>query len=327
MQALQDQQSHTELVRVTTVSFGLESGEAIITIKSNLDERELGKWLRKVPVTARGFSIVKTGDQEFEVTYPKQKGQGILRDNFFSNFMICKDQAQAYSWTLGPFIELISPGRLHQIFFDAQKKIIESYYKGIDEGDINFVLNLFGQSDPAKGLRSYYNRAGEEYTDLEIDLFYKKGRKIKITHTIEETFWSAGKVFVRGSFNGIGADGSKRSGRFADCWEFSEDESLEDLHVESRFTFLNGVLGNSPPRVRDLIRLEDLYISASKDNPHIVYLPKLDENRIVIIQKPKDRDSPGTNEGWVHIWERNPKDKYWYMTERFESSGASYVRE
>lgn len=327
MGQLQIEARHDEFVRVTGVSFGLLSGEASISIQSNLDKAGLGKWLGRFPVTARGFSITQSGDQEFEVQYPKQEKHGVLRDNFFSNFMVCNDQALAYSWTIDQFIELISPGTLRQIIFDAQRNVINAYYQAIDRGAISFVVNLFGQDDPTKGLRSYYNRAGEEYTDLEIDTFYNDGRKIRIKHTIEEIFWSAGKVFVRGSFVGVGADGSRRIGRFADLWQFSELESLEDLHIESRFTFLNGDLKNSPPRVRDLIKLDDLYRSVASNNPHLVFLPKLDEKRIVVIQKPKDRECSGTNEGWVHIWERNSKDKFWYMTERFESSGASYVRE
>lgn len=133
-------------------------------------------------------------------------------------------------------------------------------------------------------------------------------------------------MLVRGSFSGVGVDNTERRGKFLDCWEFSDD-GFESIHVETRYTFLNGRTPNNQMRVRSLITLMDLYEAPSRDSQHFIWLPNLDNHRMVFIQLPKNRGEEDSHEGWAHVWNQDPNSEEWRLLETYDSSGASYVRE
>jgi len=108
-------------------------------------------------------------------------------------------------------------------------EIVEEYYRRIDAADIDWVVDMFA----ADGV---YDRSGEIFEGRdEIRSFYAAGRKIKVTHS-DLRFWDCGPdIFVEGSFSGVGADGSRREGQFADRWSFNEDFKVT-LRRTSLFT-------------------------------------------------------------------------------------------
>lgn len=91
---------------------------------------------------------------------------------------------------------------------------IREYFPRMDAGDIEWVVNLFSAD-------ARYDRGDVTFTGKPaIAEFYRHGRKLKVRH-VGLQFWSSGDtVFVEGGYEGVGGDGTKRQGLFADRWTF-----------------------------------------------------------------------------------------------------------
>ena len=105
--------------------------------------------------------------------------------------------------------------------------IIREYYRRVDKGDLDWVLDLFADN-------SEYTRADACYASkAEIEAFYRRQRKIAGVHTLEHLYQSGETVIVDGCFDGKGADGSEKHVGFADFWQFDPDG-----RVANRRTYL-----------------------------------------------------------------------------------------
>ena len=94
--------------------------------------------------------------------------------------------------------------------------IIREYYARIDAGDVTWVLNMFSKD-------GVYDRAGQAFHGREaIQSFYMNERKVKLHHSKLDLWQCGPDIFVEGAFSGVGADGSKRAGQFADHWTFND---------------------------------------------------------------------------------------------------------
>ena len=97
----------------------------------------------------------------------------------------------------------------------SHEQTIREYYRRIDAGDIDWVLDLFDEE-------SMYARADATYPGkTEIAEFYRTERKISGTHTLTKMYCVGDTVIVNGVFEGVGADGSKKNVGFADFWRFN----------------------------------------------------------------------------------------------------------
>jgi ketosteroid isomerase-like protein len=106
------------------------------------------------------------------------------------------------------------------------KETVEEYYKRVDSGDVEWVIEIFAED-------ACYQRAEAEYAGKKaISRFYREGRKITGNHTIEEPLVIKDVVVVRGIFKGKGAHGEPKEVRFCDFWEF------KDSLVRLRQTYL-----------------------------------------------------------------------------------------
>ena len=97
----------------------------------------------------------------------------------------------------------------------SHEQTIREYYRRIDAGDVDWVLELFDDE-------SEYLRADARYSSkAEIAGFYRHQRKISGAHTLTNVIRRGDMVIVNGVFEGVGADGSKRRVGFADFWRFN----------------------------------------------------------------------------------------------------------
>jgi hypothetical protein len=108
-------------------------------------------------------------------------------------------------------------------------KIAHEYYTQVDVKNYDWVVDMFTPDGT-------YDRAGGLITGhAELRDFYEGARKIKITHSDIQLWESGNHVFVEGSYSGVGADGTTRSGQFADHWTFN-DAGKVTLRRTSLFT-------------------------------------------------------------------------------------------
>ena len=109
---------------------------------------------------------------------------------------------------------------------DLKDTVVE-YYRRVDAGDLEWVLELFADD-------SAYTRAEAHYgSKAEIADFYRGDRKITGVHTVREIFCDDGAVICNGVFDGHGADGSEKHVGFADFWVFDDNG-----RVTTRRTYL-----------------------------------------------------------------------------------------
>lgn len=97
---------------------------------------------------------------------------------------------------------------------------VTEYYRRIDQRDINWVLALFAAD--GRYIRAEHELEGSE----EIAAFYCHFRKIQGTHTIDLAVAKDNYVFVRGRFDGFGADHSPKQVSFCDFWSFNDEEKV-----------------------------------------------------------------------------------------------------
>ncbi len=113
-------------------------------------------------------------------------------------------------------------------------KIVRDYYTQVDAENYDWVVDLFAPD-------ALYDRAGSLIRgQAEIREFYEGARKIKITHQDLKIWASGSDIFVEGSFSGVGADGTARTGQFADHWTFNEAGKVT-LRRTSLFTGANTI--------------------------------------------------------------------------------------
>lgn len=108
-------------------------------------------------------------------------------------------------------------------------KIAREYYAQVDAENHDWVVDMFTPD-------AVYDRAGDLIKGhAELREFYEGARKIKITHQNLQIWESGNHVFVEGTYSGVGADGTARSGQFADHWTFN-DAGKVTLRRTSLFT-------------------------------------------------------------------------------------------
>lgn len=117
---------------------------------------------------------------------------------------------------------------------------IRRYYEKVDEGDGQWVVDLFADDNPATGEQPVYDR-GEDSLVGQIALrkFYigdpEAGvgpeRKIHGKHTLEkQELFPDGTVIVRGRFDGHGAAGNEIHVGFTDYWAFDPSGKVKVSH-------------------------------------------------------------------------------------------------
>jgi len=113
-------------------------------------------------------------------------------------------------------------------------KIARDYYAQVDAENYDWVVDMFAPD-------GIYDRAGEIIKGhAEIREFYEGARKIKITHGGIQLWATGSHVFVEGSYSGEGADGTDRTGQFADHWTFNKAGKVT-LRRTSLFTGANTI--------------------------------------------------------------------------------------
>ncbi len=109
--------------------------------------------------------------------------------------------------------------------------VVESYYPKVDNGDIEWVIDLFAENGE-------YKRADAVYSGKQaIADFYRNDRKIRGAHVLERVLVDGPNVVTLGRFVGKGHDGGAKDIGFSDYWQFDATG-----RVVLRKTFL--ALGN-----------------------------------------------------------------------------------
>jgi ketosteroid isomerase-like protein len=105
---------------------------------------------------------------------------------------------------------------------DSQIKVLESYYRFIDDEQYDALFDLFADdivyhrpgADPIRGKAAF-------------EQFYREERPLEDgTHEIDEYLVDGDRVSVRGRFEGL-LDGEEIAFGFADIHHFDEDGKIE----------------------------------------------------------------------------------------------------
>ena len=109
---------------------------------------------------------------------------------------------------------------------DSFVTLIRNYYRDIDRGDMQRVLDLFAPE-------ATYQRSASLYFDSKdaIVAFYTETRKLKGSHAVREICGDGNDVRVVGSFRGTN-DGKPVEIQWRDRWIFNDDGKVKRRESE-----------------------------------------------------------------------------------------------
>ena len=205
--------------KIVSADFSIQHGDFDVAIESDLTPEKIHDLMRRqnAPITSALVEIAPGG---FVLHFPKDSIHlaGVCFANLMAGQFTGKPDPRQSA--LAALARDNIPERIEADMQSFREQQICEYYRRIDAGDVEWVIALFAPD-------ARYLRADEIYDGRDsIAHFYRDGRKIRGSHTLENVVVHGITVFVRGVFDGVGAMQQPKQVSFCDVWQFNRTEQV-----------------------------------------------------------------------------------------------------